>query len=91
MEDSRLNRCCMTDPSPFLSPEQNPARVSEGSWWRRPGTLDGTLASSLNPGMFTRNEPPRPPAPSHPRALSLWWLAAFLAIVVSAFGYLLLQ
>lgn len=91
MEDIRLNRYFMSDPSPFLPPEQNPARVSDGSWWRRPGTLDGTLASSLDPGMFTRSEPARPPAPSHSRTLSVWWLVAFLAIVASAFGYLLLR
>lgn len=91
MKHSRSNRCCMSDPPPFLSPEQNPARVSEGSWWRRPGTLDGTLASSLNPGMLTRSESARPAAPSNSRALSVWWLATFLALVASAFGYLLLR
>ena len=85
------NRCCVSDPSPFLRPEQNHARINEGSWWRRPGTKDGTLASSLNPGMFTSREPARSPSLSHPRALSVWWLAAFLAVVASAFGYLLLQ
>ena len=81
MGDINLNRCCMSDPSPSLPPEHNPARVSEGSWWRRPGTLDGTLASSLNPGIFTRSEPARPLVFSHPRALSVWWLAGFLVIV----------
>lgn len=91
MHGESNNRCCVSDPSPFLTAEQNPARVGEGSWSRRPGTQDGTLASSLNPGMFTRSEPAHPPAPSHPRALSVWWLAAFVFVVASGFGYLLLQ
>lgn len=79
----------MSNPS---SPEQRCGQISEAAWSRRPATLDGTLSSSLNAGMLPRREPTQPSTSSLlMKPVGVWSLAAFLAVVISAFAYLLLQ